>query len=49
MVAKVLVVEDDTTVSNVLAAYLRKAGFDPRSQRMGPPRCRSGPSGLRMW
>jgi DNA-binding response OmpR family regulator len=30
MVAKVLVVEDDTTVSNVLAAYLRKAGFDPR-------------------
>lgn len=30
MVARVLVVEDDTTVSGVLAAYLRKAGFDPR-------------------
>ncbi len=30
MVARVLVVEDDTTVSSVLAAYLRRAGFDPR-------------------
>ena len=30
MVAKVLVVEDDSTVSSVLSAYLRKAGFDPR-------------------
>ena len=30
MVARVLVVEDDSTVSSVLAAYLRKAGFDPR-------------------
>ena len=30
MVAKVLVVEDDSTVSGVLAAYLRKAGFEPR-------------------
>jgi len=30
MVARVLVVEDDLTVSSVLSAYLRKAGFDPR-------------------
>jgi DNA-binding response OmpR family regulator len=30
MVARVLVVEDDSTVSEVLSAYLRKAGFDPR-------------------
>ena len=30
VVAKVLVVEDDSTVSSVLSAYLRKAGFDPR-------------------
>jgi len=30
MVAKVLVVEDDATVSSVLYAYLRKSGFDPR-------------------
>jgi DNA-binding response OmpR family regulator len=30
MVAKVLVVEDDSTVSSVLCAYLRKAGFDPQ-------------------
>jgi len=30
MVARVLVVEDDTTVSSVLSAYLRRAGFDPR-------------------
>ena len=30
MVARVLVVEDDSTVSGVLSAYLRKAGFDPR-------------------
>jgi len=29
-VARVLVVEDDSTVSSVLSAYLRKAGFDPR-------------------
>ncbi len=29
MVATVLVVEDDATVSGVLSAYLRKAGFDP--------------------
>lgn len=30
MVAKVLLVEDDSTVSSVLSAYLRKAGFEPR-------------------
>ncbi|MEP7035422.1 MAG: response regulator transcription factor [Dermatophilaceae bacterium] len=30
MVARVLVVEDDSTVSSVLSAYLSKAGFDPR-------------------
>jgi len=30
MVARVLVVEDDSTVSSVLSAYLRKAGFEPR-------------------
>ena len=36
MVAKVLVVEDDSTVSSVLAAYLRKAGFDPRIAPDGP-------------
>jgi len=30
MVARVLVVEDDSTVSGVLSVYLRKAGFDPR-------------------
>ena len=30
MVARVLVAEDDTTVSGVLSAYLLKAGFDPR-------------------
>jgi len=30
MVARVLVVEDDSTVSSVLSAYLRKAGFDLR-------------------
>jgi DNA-binding response OmpR family regulator len=30
MVARVLVVEDDSTVSSVLYAYLRKSGFDPR-------------------
>jgi DNA-binding response OmpR family regulator len=30
MVARVLVVEDDSTVSGVLHAYLRKSGFDPR-------------------
>ncbi len=30
MVAKVLVVEDDPTVSGVLSAYLRKGGFDLR-------------------
>jgi DNA-binding response OmpR family regulator len=30
MVARVLVVEDDSTVSSVLCAYLRKSGFDPR-------------------
>jgi DNA-binding response OmpR family regulator len=30
MVARVLVVEDDSTVSTVLCAYLRKSGFDPR-------------------
>ena len=28
--ARVLVVEDDSTVSSVLCAYLRKSGFDPR-------------------
>ena len=36
MVARVLVVEDDTTVSSVLSAYLRKAGFDPRIAADGP-------------
>ena len=36
MVAKVLVVEDDSTVSSVLSAYLRKAGFDPRIAADGP-------------
>lgn len=36
MVAKVLVVEDDSTVSGVLSAYLRKAGFDPRVEADGP-------------
>jgi DNA-binding response OmpR family regulator len=30
MVARVLVVEDDPTVSSVLYAYLAKSGFDPR-------------------
>ena len=30
MVARVLVVEDDSTVSSVLSAYLSKAGFDQR-------------------
>ena len=30
MVARVLVVEDDPTVSSVLSAYLSKAGFDQR-------------------
>ena len=34
--AKVLVVEDDSTVSSVLSAYLRKAGFDPRVAADGP-------------
>lgn len=29
VVATVLVVEDDTTVSSVLSAYLRRAGFEP--------------------
>ncbi len=29
MVATVLVVEDDSTVSSVLSAYLRRAGFEP--------------------
>ena len=36
MVAKVLVVEDDSTVSGVLSAYLRKAGFEPRIAADGP-------------
>src|SRR5690242_16325408 len=36
VVAKVLVVEDDSTVSSVLSAYLRKAGFDPRVAADGP-------------
>jgi len=36
MVARVLVVEDDSTVSSVLVAYLRKAGFDPKSASDGP-------------
>jgi len=40
--AKVLVVEDDATVSSVLSAYLRQAGFDPRV-------CVDGPSALREW
>ena len=29
VVATVLVVEDDPTVSSVLSAYLRRAGFEP--------------------
>jgi DNA-binding response OmpR family regulator len=36
MVARVLVVEDDPTVSSVLYAYLRKSGFDPRIAADGP-------------
>lgn len=36
MVAKVLVVEDDSTVSGVLSAYLRKSGFDLRVAADGP-------------
>jgi DNA-binding response OmpR family regulator len=36
MVATVLVVEDDPTVSGVLSAYLRKAGFDPVVATDGP-------------
>jgi len=36
VVAKVLVVEDDSTVSGVLSAYLRKAGFEPRVAADGP-------------
>jgi len=42
MVATVLVVEDDTTVSNVLSAYLRRAGFDPVTAS-------DGPSALQEW
>ena len=42
VVAKVLVVEDDSTVSSVLSAYLRKAGFDPRVAA-------DGPSALQEW
>lgn len=42
MVATVLVVEDDATVSSVLSAYLRKAGFDPVVVA-------DGPSALQEW
>ncbi len=42
MVATVLVVEDDATVSGVLSAYLRKAGFDPIVAG-------DGPSALQEW
>ncbi len=42
MVATVLVVEDDATVSGVLSAYLRKAGFDPVVAS-------DGPSALQEW
>jgi len=42
MVATVLVVEDDTTVSGVLSAYLHKAGFDPVVAS-------DGPSALQEW
>ncbi len=42
MVATVLVVEDDATVSGVLTAYLRKAGFDPVVAA-------DGPSALQEW
>jgi DNA-binding response OmpR family regulator len=42
MVARVLVVEDDSTVSSVLYAYLRKSGFDPR---IAP----DGAAALREW
>jgi len=36
MVASVLVVEDDPTVTSVLVAYLRKAGFEPVVATDGP-------------
>lgn len=42
MVATVLVVEDDPTVSSVLSAYLRKAGFDAIVAS-------DGPSALQQW
>ena len=42
MVARVLVVEDDSTVSSVLSAYLSKAGFDQRVAA-------DGPTALREW
>ncbi len=42
MAATVLVVEDDATVSGVLTAYLRKAGFDSRVAH-------DGPSALQEW
>ncbi|MEO7059060.1 MAG: response regulator transcription factor, partial [Lapillicoccus sp.] len=42
MVASVLVVEDDPTVSSVLTAYLRKSGFDPLIAT-------DGPSALQEW
>jgi DNA-binding response OmpR family regulator len=40
--ANVLVVEDDPTVSGVLAAYLRRAGFEPQVVV-------DGPGALRAW
>ncbi len=42
MVASVLVVEDDPTVTSVLVAYLRKAGFEPAVAA-------DGPSALQEW
>jgi len=42
VVAKVLLVEDDSTVSSVLSAYLRKAGFEPRIAG-------EGSGALQMW
>lgn len=42
MVASVLVVEDDSTVSSVLSAYLRRSGFDPILAT-------DGPSALQEW
>jgi len=43
MVARVLVVEDDSTVSSVLSAYLSKAGFDQRIAADAPTALRELP------